>query len=267
MKLISKVYFYIIIIFLSFTKKSTCSLFDMFEKFGATISEKVQSVIPLIRKATEENKNLKEINIFLNFNIIENQNKQTTNINANDWKKEFEEQYNNQKQNLKANFSSLSDYLSKNKTKVAYFTAFSTYCLINFRLGYLRYKLNDNNCWSLWNKETPLQEFFETSQTRFSQNLLKDAHRKYATVDNLTNFSKPFLNLMQDLEQEKKYLTQYKKITDLIERIYLKKLFFYDINFVSNISQRLDRIAYIKNTFLNWLSEYKLNNAKDFLDK
>ena len=205
--------------------------------------------------------------IYINLNVQDNTSQQNQNIAVSSSKFFNQENYHKifsaSKEHAANCYTSFVDWLKNNKIKFGLYCAAAGYSSLQGYLFYLKCKLASPNCWSKWQWEKPIEQMYQTPQAEFAHNLLIDIQRHYTTINNPTDFVTPLTKFMKDTEQEYNYLYKYKKIITYLEKLYISKVFFYDANLLASIDNRLQKLSYIKNTFLSWLADYKLNYSQN----
>ncbi len=167
------------------------------------------------------------------------------------------------KEKVKYGFSSLLSYIANNKKASCFYFLGGSYVALHSYLLYLKYQLNKESCWSLWEKGKSVEDLYQIPQHILAQQLLSYVQQTYTTTDDPTDFVSPFTKFMKDTEQERKYLQRYKTIAKAIDHFYIRRIFFLDKTLVKKIPGRLNRLAYIRSTFLSWLADVKVNQAQE----
>ncbi len=153
---------------------------------------------------------------------------------------------------------SCSNILFSNKKRTFIVAVCGLYTVTQYKLLYLTKQLTNTKCWSLWRHEKSLENLFAIPQNQLIHQLVADIQQRYCGSENLTNFMQ-FLN---DLETEHKYLIEYKNLCYWLEKVYILRFSLIKTIKLPEIEDRLKRLAYIKALFLNWIPEYKLETIK-----
>lgn len=127
-------------------------------------------------------------------------------------------------------------------------TVVGTYSCIQAYLWYISFKLSSCN-WSGWRQGTPLEELFGLTQSELAKELLRSIELLYA--DNTT----PILLFFKQAEEELRLLKQYQAFTEYLQKTSLSKLFFYNTNLLHSLRDRIQRLQFIKNSFIASLSQ------------
>lgn len=159
-------------------------------------------------------------------------------------------------------FGPLTRTILNNKKWSCIYAAGTLYAIIQMKLIYLTTKLSSPNCWSKWQSNNKLEQLYQIPQSVFSHNLLKDIQRTYTTVNNPTDFVTPLVTFMHETDNEIKYLKQYQRIVNWISRLKVSYIFFYSGKLYDDVPDRLNRLSFMKNTFLSWLTDFKINHPQ-----
>jgi hypothetical protein len=156
---------------------------------------------------------------------------------------------------------SLLDWLIQNKIRATAYAVGATYCTLQCYLRYLTFCLTRNNCWSNWQSQKTLEQLYTITQSNFAHLLITDIQRQYTTIDNPTDFVTPLIAFMHDTEREYKQLAHYIQIVDLHTKLYIDKVCLHNAHLFAGAPERMQRLSFMKNTFLSWLADYKLNQS------
>lgn len=159
-------------------------------------------------------------------------------------------------------FMSFTQWFKNNPFSIGIFGLAFSYISLQSYLFYLTAQLSNNNCWSKWQQEKTVEQMYQIAQSQFSQVLLGDIQKVYTTVSNPTDFVTPLIAFMHDTEKETVQLNRYQKIINMLNKIRLDKLFLYDSKIFQDTPNRLQKLSYMKNTFLAWLADYKMSQTQ-----
>jgi hypothetical protein len=200
--------------------------------------------------------------VTLSMQVLENTNVQTNTLIFTDITREFVQK---SKQQLTTGFQLLWDMIKNNKKKISMYSFIMLCGAVQARLWYIKYQLNKKSCWSQFKKDKKIEELYEVPVQDFSRILLSDIQRTYTQLDNPTNFVGPIKKFIKDSETELHMLEEYKNFVDLADKLWLKNFLFYDKNLLAQIPERINRIKYLQSSFINWLTEFKVQNPGNFL--
>jgi len=144
-------------------------------------------------------------------------------------------------------------------------TGISTYLAIFYFLIKGETYLKKESLWSCWPNNIDFQEFIQISHKTIEEQLLQDIQVRYIKPESPTDFITPLILFMNDIEQEKKHLTFYLRLHNLLSKTYLSWIFPVDKKRFLTIKEKLERLTMVKNMFLIWAAQYKINQNKVIL--
>ena len=144
---------------------------------------------------------------------------------------------------------------------LALFTA-GAYAGLVYIIASGNHYLSDNQLWSSWHQELPLDQLLAIPQQQLSQELLREIQRRYTDSESITNLVKPLGKFMIAVEQEEEQLKWYQNTYSWISYARLPHLVPLNKHRFTKINERLQRLAYYKNTFQSWAADYQLQVAE-----
>jgi hypothetical protein len=198
--------------------------------------------------------------IYVNVNVQDNTHRQEITFFGFELFKAqpYQDLFNTGKKQALTYFNTFTEWVSNHKKTVACYGIVATYGSAQAYISYLSHKLSNPTCWSLLHADKQLEQLYQVPQADFAHNLVITIQSKYTTARNPIDLESPLITFMRETEQEKKHLSHYKKIIGLLKFVRLDRLFFYDSKLFDAIQRRMDHLAYMKATFIAWLSDYKL---------
>jgi len=151
------------------------------------------------------------------------------------------------------------NWITENKFKSCCVVAITTFASIQLHAWYLSKMLNRNSWWSLWRSEKLHEDIFNMSPNMLAQELLVEIQRRYTTLETITDSVTPLMKFMKDVECEEKKLKDYLRFCMLMDKLYLTAYSLVNHELKKQYIDRLRRLTHVRNIFLNWVSEYKLN--------
>lgn len=163
-----------------------------------------------------------------------------------------------QKITIFATISQAASYVGDHKLESVLTTLLLTYSAIQARVIYLNRQLSHPQNWSLWRAETPLEEFFSVSQQQLCSELLAEVQRRYATPNTVHDVVQSLTRFIADTEREMELLKEYQQFAEWLTTLKIRQLSFIDTALLDACADRIQRISYLKGTFLGWITEYRL---------
>jgi hypothetical protein len=96
-----------------------------------------------------------------------------------------------------------------------------------------------------------------------TQELIVTIQTEYINEANPTDFIQPLVHFTKDIEAEITTLHWYKKYFVILDRLYLSRITFIKPDYITDIQQKLERLAYIKQLFGQWLAQQNLSHLFD----
>ncbi len=151
-----------------------------------------------------------------------------------------------------------TSFLKANKYKTMLFIVASVYAVLCYEVikGYMY--LNKENLWSSWRSTISFEELLAISQQQLSQELLRDIQLRYTNAQNINDFISPLATFLNDIEKETHYINYYNKLNTWLIRLHLSTIIPVSKKHFDGSKERLQRLAYLKNVFLSWATEYKI---------
>jgi len=196
---------------------------------------------------------------------------------------------------------SFINYLQTNKTNLLIKALIAGYIWVNYRLFQLRTYLQDPQRWSFWKSNFSLSQLLELPQKDLAHELILDVRRRYGaeSAHDITSLSTPITSFLQSLEEETNALEKYLMIANALIKIdtfeqqcvhalsgwipkfygfslsfiisfiaskcAIKTFFYLDEKLMNSIQERLSKLAYLKNIFTHWVTEFKVRSARKSL--
>lgn len=166
------------------------------------------------------------------------------------------------KQFLQETFNGYFTYFSesvKNKKKLLITSsALGIYSYLWYRLLKTRWILFNSNSLCNWHSEISFEELIHIPQKQLALELLTTIQHRYQTAKNLTDFLSPLMEFLQEINQELDQLTFCISYYRNLQKVYLSLLFPYQCSLIETAESAHQRLSYLKNLFLAWVTEYKM---------
>jgi hypothetical protein len=119
--------------------------------------------------------------------------------------------------------------------------------------------------WSSWKRETVLSALQAMPQEDITRELLMDIQKRYTSIEKPTEFMLPLIHFLYDIDIELKMLTRYHHLGTWISKTKASYIIPFDVYRFNTAQERLARLAFIKNLFLSWAANYKIEHNKSLL--
>ncbi|MDZ4150085.1 hypothetical protein [Methylicorpusculum sp.] len=125
--------------------------------------------------------------------------------------------------------------------------------------------LGKANLWSSWKRAIPLTTLHETPQQEITRELLMEIQKRYTQIDKPTEFMLPLIHFLHDVDTELKNLRYYDSMNSWLTKARASYVVPFDLQRFNTTRERLARLAFVKNLFLTWAADYKLEHNKSTL--
>jgi len=155
--------------------------------------------------------------------------------------------------------------IKKHKIKLSAAAIACLYGVLLFKLWQANHKLNQTQSWALWKKDVALTSLIAIPQQDLASQLIIDAKTRYTNQHNMTDPISPLVAFMKDIEQEIKQTKQHIKLRQRIKTLHIEKLFPIKAK-LEKLEEKLQRLLYLKNLLISWLTNYTLEQKKILLE-
>lgn len=124
--------------------------------------------------------------------------------------------------------------------------------------------LERQDSWALWKQHIPLSQLLEIPQEDLSNELILEIQRRYTSREKPTDFISSLITFMRDIEKEIELVKYFINLESWLRSFRIARLFPINSRRFSQASDRLNRLTYIKNTFLTWAAYYKMNQNRRY---
>ncbi len=116
--------------------------------------------------------------------------------------------------------------------------------------------LGQAELWSSWRAELSLDQLLSIPQEQFSQELLQEIHRRYTTSDTISDLMTPLSLFLLALEKEEEQIKWYQYAYSWLTYLKITKILPFSKVRFGKINERIQRIAYLKNSFHTWIAKF-----------
>lgn len=152
-------------------------------------------------------------------------------------------------------YGSALDWITNNKKRFALYCFGGTYCITQFYLWHLAHSLQSSSCWSMWKHQSSLEELYRCRQEDLAQDVLITINSRLSSTKNFADRVTPFVTFLKETDEELQALNTYRSLVSFIQNVHLTRIFFYNGNLYEDSLNRINRLQYIKNSVLAWLSD------------
>ena len=117
--------------------------------------------------------------------------------------------------------------------------------------------------WNSWRADMPFDLLVTIPQHELAKDLILEIQRKYSNTQNPTDFISPLISFVQTIDKEINTLKKFIDAYWLITKLHVEKLLPVNIKQFATLNERYKKLLYLKNVFLSWAAEYKVNHNKN----
>lgn len=149
-------------------------------------------------------------------------------------------------------------WIAQNKTKSAAYTAALGYGYVWYKLLSLNYALLQRASWSHWHNTLTLEELLAQPQQEVATDLLTAIQRQYTIPEQFDDLIGPLILFVRDVDTEIAQLRQLVHLHTWIDRLRMSFLFPKQSALLESSQDKINRLTYLKNLLLNWVSQHKV---------
>ncbi len=152
----------------------------------------------------------------------------------------------------------VTEYCKANKAKIALISLGTVYSIIWYKLLYCAHTILSQTNWASWKNSIPFDMLHIMPQQELAKELLFALQKHYQTTENLTDFLLPLVSFLRDVDHELRILNQFLMIHHWLEKCHLSFLFPQQEILVQRAHEKVNRLSYLKEIFLDWVTDYKI---------
>lgn len=152
----------------------------------------------------------------------------------------------------------IGTYCSNHKYSLAALTIASSYTYLMYKIHVIKAHISNAQNWSSWKQDILLENLLSIPQEQLTQELITAIQNHYINPQNPTDFLTPIINFTKDVNQELELLTQYHSFISWNMQFSLQRIVPFSDSLLAQLTERKQRITYLKTLFNGWLAHYKL---------
>lgn len=160
------------------------------------------------------------------------------------------------KNRIQAIMASNQNFFSHYKWYLLTGTVLASYLALSYFIMAGNSYLGNNELWSSWHQELPLDQLLGISQEQLCQELLQEIHRRYTSSSSISSMLAPLTLFLSAIEKEEEQLKWYQSFYSWISYLKITKILPFNKIRFAKVTERLQRIAYFKNIFNSWIANY-----------
>lgn len=116
--------------------------------------------------------------------------------------------------------------------------------------------------WACWRNDVPLETLIAIPQAELAKELILDIQRRYSNPQNPTDFLNPLIIFIQTIDQEIAMTKKLNSVNSFITKLHLDFILPVNKKLFDSVGNKYKKLIYLKNLFLSWAAEYKINHNK-----
>ena len=160
----------------------------------------------------------------------------------------------------KSNSSSILSSLSSfGKIKLILCSIGAGYIVLWYKTRSAASAIKNQNSWSQWKNELSFEKLLAMRQDDLGHEIAMAAQRKYLNFKNPTDHITPMVKFCKDVDNEIKKIGRYMTMSKWLKRFYIHKILPVNFNNTQEAQDKINRLTYLKNTFISWNAERNTN--------
>lgn len=154
--------------------------------------------------------------------------------------------------------SQISKYCYDNKYTITALTVASSYGYLFYKIHSIKGYIQSDQGWSAWKKDASFESLLAIPQSQLTHELIAAIQAHYINPLSPTDFLTPFINFSRDITHELDLLTRYHSYISWSMQFSLQAILPFSDALLSQLTERKQRVTYLKTLFNSWLAQYKL---------
>ncbi len=158
--------------------------------------------------------------------------------------------------------SEIVKFLYAQRYFIAVGAALGVYVFMCRECAHINHYLECYDSWGAWHKEYSLEMLLAMPQQQIAKDLVIDIQRRYSNNANPTDFISPLISFCKTIDHEIELVNRFLSIYSFLMRTQLLSIFPLNIKRCAELGDIKKRLQYIKNVFLSWAADYKIEHNK-----
>lgn len=150
------------------------------------------------------------------------------------------------------------EYTTNHKQVLLVSSLIGIYSYLWIQFFKARWRLLRSESWCNWHAEYSMEELIQLSQKQLALDLLTTIQQRYQTDHDVTDFLSPLMHFLQEINHELAIFSFCINRYATLQKLYLTVLFPFQGCFIDRAQEAHQRLLYLKNIFLSWITEYKI---------
>lgn len=150
------------------------------------------------------------------------------------------------------------DYYKKNKYRLLAGGLALVYGSAWLKIIYYYNFIMNHGGWASWKESIPVEMLKVIPQQELGKDLLFSVQQKYQRATTLHDFFLPLIAFLNDVEYELSVITNFLKMSRFMRVTKLSLIFPLHEKIVEKAYEKAERLTYLKDVFLYWVTDYKI---------
>jgi len=122
--------------------------------------------------------------------------------------------------------------------------------------------LERTDTWASWHNEITTEQLMAMNHKELAKELIVEIQRRYSNPQNPTDFISPLIAFVQTIDKEIALLKSYRTYFIWVQKLHLQAALPIQQKLLYKADDSYKKIIHIKNIFLSWAADYKINHNK-----
>jgi hypothetical protein len=122
--------------------------------------------------------------------------------------------------------------------------------------------LENMDTWASWRQDIPHELLVTIPQQELAKDLLLEVQRKYSNPQNPTDFLSPLITFIHAIDDEILMMQRITTAYTWTKKLHLDYILPINEKLFCKTEEKLKKLSYLKQVFLAWAAEYKVNHNK-----
>lgn len=123
--------------------------------------------------------------------------------------------------------------------------------------------LENPETWSSWRQDIPHELLITIPQPELAKDLILEVQRRYSNPQNPTDFLSPLIAFIHSIDDEITMMKRLNFVYSWLKKLHIIYILPINEKLFCKVEEKLKKLIYLKQIFLAWAAEYKVNHNKN----
>ena len=123
--------------------------------------------------------------------------------------------------------------------------------------------LENPETWASWRQDIPHELLVTVPQQELAKDLILEVQRRYSNPQNPTDFLTPLITFVHTIDDEITMIKRLNFAYTWIKKLHIAYILPINEKLFCKVEEKLKKLIYLKQIFLAWAAEYKINHNKN----